>query len=151
MSAHFLVRRDGALVAVRAGRGARGTPAPRRGAAARCNDFSVGIELEGADEAPFEAAQYGARRWRALEPRVPIAASPGTANRARRKTDPGPRFDWALFSRSPYSGPITVGLGDWPEGEGGPRVVFRPHSRAAARRSFIMGKLLRLKNRATRI
>jgi AmpD protein len=65
-----------------------------------CNDFSIGIELEGADETPYEAAQYAAlsalllalrRIWPALAADRVVGHSdiaPG------RKTDPGPSFDW---------------------------------------------------------
>jgi AmpD protein len=64
----------------------------------RCNDYSVGIELEGIDSAPFEARQYGtlAALIRALRGALPlrdIAAHSDVA--PGRKTDPGARFDWA--------------------------------------------------------
>lgn len=67
----------------------------------RCNDFSVGIELEGTDEAPYEEVQYRRlaeviallrRRWPVLDASRVVGHSdvaPG------RKTDPGPAFDWA--------------------------------------------------------
>ena len=63
----------------------------------RCNDFSLGIELEGTDEIPFEDAQY--TRLRALiallRTHYPIADVQGHADVAPgRKTDPGPAFDW---------------------------------------------------------
>ena len=70
---------------------------------ARCNDFSIGVELEGCDEQPFEARQYrrlaqvaGAlmRAYPAITPARIVGHSdiaPG------RKTDPGPHFDWARF------------------------------------------------------
>jgi AmpD protein len=98
VSAHFLIRRDGELV--------RFVPIERRAwhagpsswrGRSRCNDFSVGIELEGTDAAPFEDAQYarlhellvGLRR---LLPLRQIAAHSEIA--PGRKTDPGPGFDW---------------------------------------------------------
>ena len=101
VSAHFLVRRDGELVQF--------VPVARRawhaGASAwrgrgRCNDFSVGIELEGADDAPFEDAQYQAlvallRRLGNVHPLKAVAAHSDIA--PGRKTDPGPRFDWQRF------------------------------------------------------
>jgi AmpD protein len=98
VSSHFLVRRDGALV--------RFVPLERRawhaGASSwrgrsRCNDFSVGIELEGADDAPFEDAQYGALAalLAQLRAELPLRAIAGHSDIAPgRKTDPGPRFDW---------------------------------------------------------
>jgi AmpD protein len=69
----------------------------------RCNDFSIGIELEGTDDEPFEPAQY---RALAEATRAILAAYPGiTPGRIvghsdiapGRKTDPGPYFDWARF------------------------------------------------------
>ncbi len=69
----------------------------------RCNDFSIGIELEGCDDRPFENAQY---RALARLARVLLRAYPGITP-ARivghsdiapgRKTDPGPCFDWPRF------------------------------------------------------
>lgn len=102
VSAHFLIRRDGSLLqfvpcaqrAWHAGESSwRGRP--------RCNDFSVGIELEGSDESGFEDAQYTrlAALARALHAHYPIVASVGHADIAPgRKTDPGPRFDWARYT-----------------------------------------------------
>ena len=66
VSAHFLVRRDGELLQFVPVHAAPGTRAPRAGAAReRCNDFSVGIELEGTDDGAFADAQYrrARRRW----------------------------------------------------------------------------------------
>ncbi len=72
----------------------------------RCNDFSVGIELEGADHVPFEDAQYArlADLIRLLRARWPILADDerlvGHSDVAPgRKTDPGPAFDWARLRR----------------------------------------------------
>lgn len=98
VSSHFLVRRDGALL--------RFVPVERRawhaGASSwrgrsRCNDFSIGIELEGADDAPFEDAQYAALAalLAQLRAELPLRAIAGHSEIAPgRKTDPGPRFDW---------------------------------------------------------
>ena len=98
VSSHFLVRRDGELVQfvpVRRRAWHAGVSAWRgRG---RCNDFSVGVELEGSDADPFEPAQYrrlqGLIRFlRASLPLRDIAAHSDVA--PGRKTDPGARFDW---------------------------------------------------------
>ena len=67
----------------------------------RCNDFSVGIELEGADETPYADAQYETliALARGLIARYPtLGAFAGHCHIApRRKTDPGPSFDWGRF------------------------------------------------------
>ena len=99
VSAHFLIRRDGELVqfvpvlkrAWHAG------VSSWRGRSA-CNDFSVGAELEGTDDGPFEEAQYQAldalvRRLREALPLRDIAAHSDIA--PGRKTDPGAGFAWA--------------------------------------------------------
>ena len=79
-------------------------PSHYRGRAA-CNDFSIGIELEGTDTLPYERSQYEAladlaralmARWPAVRPDRIVGHSdvaPG------RKTDPGPAFDWEGFRR----------------------------------------------------
>ena len=98
VSAHFLIRRDGELVQF--------VPVERRAwhagvsswrGRSRCNDFSVGIELEGTDDTPFEEPQY--RRLSTLlgdlsrsVPLKDIATHSDVA--PGRKTDPGARFDW---------------------------------------------------------
>ncbi len=103
VSAHFLIRRDGALLqfvscndrAWHAGESAwKGR--------AHCNDYSIGIELEGADDVPYAAAQYTmlARLARSLVRRYPIADIAGHSDVAPgRKTDPGPAFDRARLDR----------------------------------------------------
>lgn len=102
VSAHFLVGRDGAIVQF--------VPCHRRAWHAgvshwrgrdRCNDFSIGIELEGADDVAFEAIQYEqlARLAEAIRRRHPIRDIAGHSEIAPdRKTDPGPAFDWPRFS-----------------------------------------------------
>ena len=100
-SAHFLIRRDGALVqfvpcarrAWHAGESSwRGRP--------RCNDYSIGIEVEGSGNVPFTDAQYGslAALTRALRARYPIGEIVGHSDIAPgRKQDPGPYFDWPRY------------------------------------------------------
>jgi AmpD protein len=98
VSAHFLVRRDGAVVqfvpcAMRAWHAGASSWRGRE----RCNDFSIGVELEGTDTRPYTARQYArlARLVRALHRHYPIAHVAGHSDVApRRKTDPGPAFDW---------------------------------------------------------
>jgi AmpD protein len=67
----------------------------------QCNDFSIGIELEGTDDVPFEAVQYErlAALTQCLRGRYPLTAATGHSDIAPgRKTDPGPCFDWSHFS-----------------------------------------------------
>jgi len=67
----------------------------------QCNDFSIGIELEGTDDVPFEAVQYErlAALTQCLRARYPLTAATGHSDIAPgRKTDPGPCFDWSHFS-----------------------------------------------------
>lgn len=102
VSAHFLIRRDGTLLQfvscdARAWHAGLSDFFGR----ARCNDFSIGVELEGADTQRFEDAQYAqlAALARALQARYPLVACAGHADIAPgRKTDPGPHFDWARFA-----------------------------------------------------
>jgi len=70
-----------------------------------CNDFSIGIELEGTDDLPYEADQYTAlaaliRALRGTYPSLLEADIVGHSDIAPgRKTDPGPAFDWMLLRR----------------------------------------------------
>ena len=99
VSSHFFIRRDGTLfqfvpVTARAWHAGVSSWEGRE----RCNDFSVGIELEGDDETPFEPAQYEALTslLGALTQAYPIRAVTSHAHIAPgRKTDPGPCFDWS--------------------------------------------------------
>jgi AmpD protein len=103
VSSHFLIRRDGALVqfvpcAKRAWHAGVSSWRGRE----RCNDFSVGIELEGTDVVQYAPAQYTtlARLTTALRRRYPIADVVGHSDIAPgRKTDPGPAFDWPRYRR----------------------------------------------------
>ena len=102
VSSHFLIARDGAItqfvstlerawhagVSVFAGR-------------SRCNDFGIGVELEGSDTTPFEVVQYVALAGltEAIRARHPIEAIAGHEHIAPgRKTDPGPHFDWHRYA-----------------------------------------------------
>ena len=101
VSAHLLIRRDGELVQfVPFNERAWHAGESRFRGHARCNDFSIGIELEGDDEIPYDERQYRilAAVFEALS-----AAYPGITPRELaghcdvapgRKTDPGPAFDW---------------------------------------------------------
>lgn len=103
VSAHFLIRRDGALLQfVPCAQRAWHAGASSWRGRANCNDFSVGVELEGCDDAAYETAQYRmlARLTRALRRRYPIAELVGHSDIAPgRKTDPGPAFDWDRYRR----------------------------------------------------
>ena len=100
MSAHFLVRRDGELVQfVPVHERAWHAGASRWRGRERCNDFSIGIELEGTDDgavrsrAVRSASRALVRALRAALPLRDIAAHSDVA--PGRKTDPGAHFDWA--------------------------------------------------------
>lgn len=104
VSAHALIRRDGSVVqfvsfldrAWHAGRSCfQGVE--------ECNDFSIGIELEGADDIPYTQEQY--RALARLSAVISAAWPEITSDRITghsdiapgRKTDPGPAFDWCHF------------------------------------------------------
>ena len=101
VSSHFLVRRGGELlqfVPLQARAWHAGVSRWR--GRERCNDFSVGIELEGVDDARFESAQYESlvaliRNLQAVLPLRDVAAHSDVA--PGRKFDPGTHFDWARF------------------------------------------------------
>lgn len=103
VSSHFVIRRDGALeqfvsCEARAWHAGVSSFFGRE----RCNDFSIGVELEGADDQTFEPAQYAslALLVPALTARYPIEAIAGHSDIAPgRKTDPGPHFDWLRLQR----------------------------------------------------
>jgi N-acetyl-anhydromuramoyl-L-alanine amidase len=99
VSAHFLVRRDGELVQF--------VPVQRRAwhagvsvwrGRSRCNDFSIGVELEGCEADAFDARQYETLRVlvRALRRALPLlrAVAAHSDVAPGRKGDPGARFDW---------------------------------------------------------
>lgn len=99
VSAHFLIRRDGTVIQyVPCGLRAWHAGVSSWKGREQCNDFSVGIELEGTDEVPFTDAQYAslAALTRALFHRYGQLEVAGHSDIAPgRKTDPGPHFDWA--------------------------------------------------------
>ena len=106
VSAHLLIRRRGEMVqyvplhrrAWHAG------PSEFRGRR-NCNDFSIGVEMEGVDDLPFEDAQYRAlaRVTRLLMRHYPAITPQRIAGHSEiapgRKTDPGPAFDWGHYHR----------------------------------------------------
>ena len=101
VSAHFFIRRDGTLhqfVSANERAWHAGVSAYR--GRERCNDFSIGIELEGSDYVPFEVAQYEVlcQLTNKLIQFYPLKDIVGHQDIApSRKTDPGPFFDWALL------------------------------------------------------
>lgn len=101
VSAHFLIRRDGAILQfVSCQDRAWHAGSSEWNGRTRCNDFSLGIELEGSDEVPFEDAQYTslALLTRSLQAAFPIEALVGHSDISPgRKTDPGPLFDWDRY------------------------------------------------------
>ena len=104
VSAHLLVRRDGTPVQFvaldrRAWHAGESVFCGRE----RCNDFSIGIEMEGTDEAPFSETQYRTlialtRVITAHYPSITPQRIVGHSDIAPdRKTDPGPLFDWPRY------------------------------------------------------
>jgi N-acetyl-anhydromuramoyl-L-alanine amidase len=104
VSAHFLVRRDGEVMQfVSANDRAWHAGVSSFGGRERCNDFSIGIELEGTDFEAFDPRQYEslASLTHALRTRYPLEDVAGHEHIAPgRKTDPGPFFDWGHFRKS---------------------------------------------------
>ena len=103
VSAHFLIRRNGEIIQfVPCGMRAWHAGVSNWQGRERCNDFSIGIELEGDDHGPFTDAQYAAlaRLTRRLRRAYPINRIAGHSEIAPgRKTDPGPHFDWPRYRR----------------------------------------------------
>ncbi len=108
VSAHFLIRRDGELIQF--------VPCSKRAwhagvsswrGRARCNDYAIGIELEGTDDLPYTDDQYAVLNdvLATLRAAYPIEAVVGHADIAPgRKTDPGPAFDWARLEANQVTG-----------------------------------------------
>jgi AmpD protein len=99
VSSHFLIRRDGRSIQfVSCLNRAWHAGVSNWNGRERCNDFSVGIELEGSDFEAFETAQYHTLKIliARLVSTYPIQAIVGHSDIAPfRKTDPGPYFDWS--------------------------------------------------------
>ncbi|MFK8329661.1 1,6-anhydro-N-acetylmuramyl-L-alanine amidase AmpD [Pseudomonas sp. BJa5] len=104
VSAHLFIERDGQVTQFvscldRAWHAGVSRFAGREG----CNDFSIGIELEGTDELPFTDAQYQAlqaltRQIQTAWPAIGVERIQGHSDIAPgRKTDPGPAFDWPRY------------------------------------------------------
>jgi AmpD protein len=101
VSAHFLIERDGAITQfVSCLDRAWHAGASRFDGRENCNDFSLGVELEGTDDQPYTDAQYDAlvrlvRQLRDAYPAITAERICGHSDIAPgRKTDPGPAFDW---------------------------------------------------------
>ncbi|MFC3606826.1 1,6-anhydro-N-acetylmuramyl-L-alanine amidase AmpD [Stutzerimonas tarimensis] len=112
VSAHFLVERDGAITQFVSCR----DRAWHAGVSCfderpNCNDYSLGIELEGTDHLPYSEAQYRslialARLLRHHYPRIGAGRICGHSDIAPgRKSDPGPAFDWTRLRAALDNGP----------------------------------------------
>ncbi len=106
VSSHLLIRRDGELIQyvplhMRAWHAGESCFDGRE----RCNDFSIGIELEGSDDSGFTDAQYSTLaevtcEIQRLYPTITADRIIGHSDIAPgRKTDPGPKFDWERYKR----------------------------------------------------
>lgn len=103
VSSHFLIERDGTVTQfVSCNDRAWHAGVSCFGNRSACNDFSIGIELEGTDELPYTERQYQklAELTHALKTHYPLAHVRGHCHIAPgRKTDPGPAFDWDKYAR----------------------------------------------------
>ena len=118
-SAHALIRRDGQIVQYvpfgeRAWHAGQSTYRGRAG----CNDFSIGVELEGTDDTPYTDAQYEALAAlaAALLTAYPSLSAQAIAGHSEvapgRKTDPGPAFDWARLQALLAGRPAGAGAAE---------------------------------------
>ena len=115
VSAHFFIERDGQISQFvsclqRAWHAGVSSFAGRD----NCNDFSLGIELEGTDDLPYSEAQYDAlvalvQQLLAAYPALSVERICGHSDIAPgRKTDPGPAFDWLRLRTALLAGPVAV-------------------------------------------
>lgn len=104
VSAHLLIRRDGTIIqyvplTARAWHAGTSSFQGRE----NCNDFSIGIELEGTDDIPYEDVQYERLRYITLAlmrayPGITVERIVGHCDISpQRKTDPGASFDWQRY------------------------------------------------------
>lgn len=104
VSSHFFIRRNGEIIQfVPCGMRAWHAGTSCWQGLSCCNDFSIGIELEGSSNQPFESIQYIqlVEVTRALLTTYPIDYIVGHADIApQRKTDPGPYFDWKSYQQA---------------------------------------------------
>lgn len=107
VSSHLLVRRDGEVVQfVNLNDRAWHAGVSSFQGEAACNDFSIGIELEGTDSSPYTNEQYAALvaltvSIQSTYPAITLGRIVGHCDIAPgRKTDPGPAFDWARYRQS---------------------------------------------------
>lgn len=106
VSAHFFIRRSGHIVQfVSTHDRAWHAGVSQFQGRENCNDFSIGVELEGADHIPYTDEQYHrlAQLTHILSQRHPIRAVQGHEHIAPvRKTDPGPAFDWWYYAQQSH-------------------------------------------------
>ena len=107
VSAHFFIRRNGEIIQF--------VPCEKRAWHAGesywkgktcCNDFSIGVEMEGSDTVPFTDSQYASLVTLTVELSkvYPIADITGHSNIApKRKTDPGPHFEWDKYKEALFT------------------------------------------------
>ena len=115
VSAHFFIERDGQISQFvsclqRAWHAGVSSFSGRD----NCNDFSLGIELEGTDDLPYSEAQYDAlvplvQQLLAAYPALSVERICGHSDIAPgRKTDPGPAFDWPRLRTALLAAPVVV-------------------------------------------